>query len=365
MPGFQNLTTVARRLRVHLQQHHGPNDPALDRGIPLRRWAAPSSSGLSSQAPQLVPGQADTLVSVPEIFQESLRRLEQIRFGSTSFAREVASTNPTATDFYNDYRRDAAYFPPWLIDDGNPINLADHALRARIDSVVQTAQREAQRRGHRRGSVPYNDLVLTRLLQSLRQAQSAGGFGLSYVFSAGNRHRRRNAIEAFAAHQGDCNAFSFLFYALARRAGLNPRFISIPGERQSYTGPFRAIYHVGVAVEVRPGALRPCDPSRGVRVDEGRYQWYPLTNLEMLASFLRDVGLYNVSRPAEQEQILLQAYRLAPNSFDIAHDVSWFYRNIRHSPRRAAPYVRRAQQINPSMQPIWESVQRQRAGRPK
>jgi hypothetical protein len=356
MPGFDNLHTAAAQLRLYLQRRLGLTDADLDQGLPLQAWSPELTlDGISTLPPTSSPGSPDGTVTDAEIFQETFRRLDLLRFGTSSFAEDLMASGDAAQEFYGEYARDAGYFPPWLIDDGDTATVGDRDVRASVDRIVDEARDAAIHAGLSPGTLEYNREVLSVLLASLRLPRAEGGFGLRYVFDPGNTHRRRDAVEAVRDGVGDCNAFSFLFYALAHRAGLEPSFIRISGERSTSTGPMRVIHHVGVAVRVEPGgALRPCDPSRGARLDEGLYQWYALTPQEMLANHLRNLALYNERDPVAQERLLLQAYGLAPNTFDIAHDVGWFYEHVLHDSGRAQPYFSRARALNPSLQPIWD-----------
>ncbi len=356
MPGFDDLSAAASRLRAYLQGRMGLSDADLDRGLPRQVWSPDADfDGVSDAAPALSPGRSDGTVSDAEVMQESFRRLEEIRFGTSPFADEIATTGDAAHDFYGHYAGAARYLPPWLIDDADAATPQDRELRTAIDRVVEAARSDALGAGFNPGTADYNGRMLNFLLRSIRHRRRDGGLGLLYSFDPGNTHRRREAVEAYADGIGDCNALSFVFYAMAQRAGLRPAFLRISGERTNATGPFEAIHHVGVAVRLDPAgdSLTPCDPSHGRRLDQDLHQWYEFTPQEMLANHLRNVALHNGGGDAARETLILQAYTLAPDAFDVAYDVAWFYEHVLHSRRLAAPYLRRAWELNPSLQPIW------------
>src|SRR5262249_12274767 len=155
--------------------------------------------------------------------------------------------------------------PPWILDDADPRTRIDQDLRVRIEHIVQREIRALQRASLCRGTPEFNLRLALDLLVQIMLPRHFGGLGLRYRFSPDNTHHRLDGIQTWRAGYGDCNSLSFIFYALAARAGLNPRFIRVLEERNSSTGEWQTLAHIGVAV-----ALDPSNPSRLTALDPSR-----------------------------------------------------------------------------------------------
>jgi hypothetical protein len=256
--------------------------------------------------------------------------------------------------------------PPWLLDDGNAGTVGDANLRSAVESLIADAARALAARGLSPSHPDYRREMTILLIAGMHRDRNSGGLGLQYRFNADGSHRRLTAVEAFAAGHGDCNSFSFLFYAMTKRAGLDPTFIRITGERDRVSGRMEELLHVGVAVRLnpsRPDDLTAVDPSRSLALTGNDHQWYPVSGNEMMAFHLRNVAFYNVDRAFPegerldwQEERLRRAAELAPHNFEIANDLNVFYRSYRTDEAAARPYGRTALSVNPSLRRIWNAA---------
>lgn len=326
-------------------------------------WPKGTPGQLASKAPVPgVDGAGDFAESTPEIFLESFRRLETLRFGEAPLGQELCAG--TSKSFFCAFRDRSPVRPPWILDDGDASTPADADVRARIEVIVQREHQALKTAGLISGSAAYNAAMLPRLLKAMMQPKAGGGLGLTYVYKKDGTHVRRDGIEAVAAGDGDCNSFSFLFYALARRAGLRPSFLRIAGERNAVSLKMEELFHVGVAVRLNPAKpedVTPVDPSRGLILNEKVHQWYAIGLLDMEASHLRNLAFYNVPASlageaalAWRETRLRQAYALAPGNFEIAFDAAKFFLDFRKDKATALPFAEKAVAVNASLQSIWK-----------
>ena|SRR5579885_2444358 len=339
---YGDLQTLSRILRTDFER--SGTLEGVDRGVPARHWPDRGPPELQ------VEGQGDGVQDTAEILQEAFQRLETVAYGRADFASEIGATS-NEPSFYRLFQRNAGSLPPWLLDDGNPSTSADADLRRRIDRIAQGTLRSARSRSE------LTDLLLVSLSDPLDR----GGLGVQY--DDAQAFWARDGISTFQAGRGACHGIAFLFYALAKRAGLHPSFIRICGQRNTRTGAMKEIFHIGVAVSLdpsHPDQLTPLDPSLGRRLDARNFQWYRISSIEMAAYQLRNTAFYDV--PANltaaetlswQENLLRQALTLAPRDFEILQDMAWFYRSRRHDPANSEAYRQRALAVNPRATTIW------------
>ncbi len=354
-PGLGNIEHLSGLLSAYLPRTLGVVETVVDRGTALRQW-------LASRVPVLGQrGAGDGEVSAAEWLQESFVQLQEVALGTgrTDFGSELCSPMG-GSSFLCYFRAQGATLPPWLLDDSNLLTSEDGELRQRVDQIVTQTRGAVGVEEHSVGSRQYNERLLDRLLPSLTMTRNAGGLGLHY--NNGESYRARDGIETYRTGWGACHGFSFIFYAMAARAGLNPIFIRISGQRNN-DGTMEEIFHIGVAVRLdpdNPDSLVAVDPSTGQRLNATDYQWYPLTELEMMAYQLRNLVLYTGAgaTPEEtfldwQEDLLMQALSLAPDNFEILNDLAWFYRQRRPDDSRYQQYRDRVLAINPAFSAIW------------
>lgn len=360
------LDNTVSGTRSFLRDRLHVTDVQMDRGVPRLVWPGVTEGQLASSPPQIQAGLPDGQAAEEEVLQEAYRRLEEVRFGTSALATELCSGSDTADNVFCFFRAHSSFLPPWLLDDGDPQTSVDGDLRSRIDAIVDENERVLRGLGLTVGSPAYNDRLVNGLILMMQMPRDQGGLGLSYYFLPDQSHFRRTGIEAYQAAQGDCNSFSFIFFAMARRAGLDPVFIRISGQRNPQTRQMEELHHVGVAVRLdpsHPSQLTIIDPSRGIRLNATESQWYTYTSLEMMGNHLRNVALNNapaglstLATPGRydwQEERLLQGFRMAPNDYTIATAFSRFYTDRRGDTATALRYARRAASINPSFQGIW------------
>jgi len=346
----------------------------LDRGVSTTIWE-------SGRAPRLeTTGAGDGRSSDAEILQESFERLRRLRFGTASLGDELCTGTSRAAFpcWFRDHAleipsawvtptgtappsTDTRFLPPWLIDDTDAATSTDRELRQLIDSVVALARQSVLDRGMALESPEGRAALGLELQERIHRPRAEGGLGLRYDYVADRAHWRMDAVQAFARGSGDCNALSYIHFAMAERAGLNPRFIRISGRRDSVSGTMEEIFHAGTAVVVdpaQPGNITPMDPS-GRNTIDGDWQWFAITELEMAANHLRNVALRNVPAGAEESAVLAEQERLfgmavalTPN-FEVMLDAAWFYRNRLHDEERAAPLEGAARILNPTLRSIW------------
>jgi hypothetical protein len=202
-----------------------------------------------------------------------------------------------------------------------------------------------------------------RLIRALHLPRSEGGLGLRYEAREDGDHWRFTGVEAYERGAGDCNSFSFIFFALCARAGLRPAFIRIAATRDLDEGGLEGLNHVGVAVALdpdRPEDLTAVDPSLGTVLSGREWEWYPWTLSEMFANHLRNQAFSNIPEGLEgedalawQESRLLEAFELAPFNFEIAQSVATFYSELRRDPAAASRFAERAAELNPSGIGFW------------
>lgn len=346
----------------------------LDRGVSTTVWE-------TGRAPRReTSGSGDGRISEQEILQESFERMRRLRFGTASFADEIG-TDASRTSFpcvFRDHAleipaawvtpattpptsSDIRFLPPWLIDDTDAATTADRELRQLIDAVVALARQAVSDRGLSLASPEGRTALGLELQERIHRPRAEGGLGLYYDYVADRTHWRPDAVQAFTRGSGDCNALSFLHFAMAERAGLNPRFIRISGMRNATSGAVEEVFHIGVGLAADPShpeTLTPFDPSARHTIDAD-WEWFPVTELEMAAFHLRNVALRNVpageeehTALAEQERLFGLAIALTPN-FEVTLDAAWFYQNRRHDEERAAQLRRTALLLNPSLRSIW------------
>lgn len=346
----------------------------LDRGVPTTRWE-------SGRAPRLeTTGAGDGRISDAEVLQESFERLRRLRFGTPSFGDELCTDAGRSAYpcWFRDHAleipgawvtptgispssTDARFLPPWLIDDTDAATATDREFRQLIDATVALARASVTDRGLALVSPEGRAALALELQERIHRPRADGGLGLRYDYVADRSHWRPDAVQAFTRGSGDCNALSFIHFAMAERAGLNPRFIRVSGRRDPISGRMEEIFHIGTAIvadPAQPGNLTPMDPS-GRHTIDGDWQWFPLTELEMAALHLRNVALRNAPAGAEESAVLAEQERLfgmavalSPN-FEVLLDAAWFYRNRLHNEGRADALTASARALNPSLAAIW------------
>ena len=357
------LDASAKDLGATLHQDTGVAACGLDKGVPVLVWPKGTPGQLAAKAPMVgSEGAGDFEESAPEIFLESFRRLEALRFGETPLGQDLCGG--TSKNFFCYFRDHSPVLPPWLLDDGNPATEADANVRARIEAIVQREHQALKTAGLKPGTSAYNTAMLPRLLKAMTQSRADGGLGLAYVYKKDGAHFRRDGVEAYAAGDGDCNSFSFLFYAMARRARLNPSFLRVAGERNAVSQKIDELFHVGVSVQLnpaKPAERTAVDPSRGLILNDKDNQWYAMSLLDMAASHLRNVAYHNLPAAltgaptlAWRETRLRQAYALAPGNFEIAFDTAKFFLDFQKDKATALPFAEKAVAVNPSLQAIWK-----------
>lgn len=317
----QGLTALAQEF-YERRQEFGLTDSEIDGGVSVRRW--PSIGPPTSE----IEGRGDGQASLQEIFQAAFRRLEEISSRSSLISHSLRSFSSLS---------------PWLLDDGDPGTREDAEVRGRIDTIARQA---------RERSTPLE--TTQYLLNSLGLSSIQGGLAVHY--NPDRTQWRRNGVEAVQDGLGDCNALSFLLYALALRAGLNPVFIRVAGRRDPANETVEEMFHIAVAVRTdpsHPNRLIPVDPSTGTFIDK-TYQWYPISQLEMAALHLRNVALYNFTDVSVQETLLLSALVMAPRDFEIQWDVARFYFNKKGDSNQARQHLREAERLNPRLRTVWE-----------
>jgi hypothetical protein len=352
--GSQDIALAVPKIHQYFREKLHLKDKDLDVGIPVTRW--PSNGNPPQQKVEGVDGK----VSDQEILQEAFKRLEQISLGRSNFSSELCGQ--TEKNFFCFYKDNVPFFPPWILDDGNSKTQEDAGLRTRIDEIVRRAHQSVSEMGLKPGNDIYNTYMTNHLLKAMRMRRDKGGLGLLY--DSNSRHRRRDGVETYNEGIGDCNSFSYLFYAMARRAGLNPTFIDVLNRKNKQTGQIQKMAHVAVAVRLdpqKPSVLTPVDPSDGTWMDE-RYQWLPLTPLEMAANYLRNVAFTEVNIPrnfsreqviAWQESLIREAIFFAPLNFEIQSAAVHFYLNLKKEDRFAFPHHRLARELNPRLRYFW------------
>jgi len=346
----------------------------LDRGVSTTIWE-------TGRAPRPeTTGAGDGRSSDAEVLQESFERLRRLRFGTSSFGDELCTDTSRAAFpcWFRDHAleipsawvtpagtappsTDTRFLPPWLIDDTDSATTTDRELRQLIDAVIPLARQSVLDRGLTLESPEGRVALGLELQERIHRPRAEGGLGLRYDYVADRAHWRMDAVQAFVRGSGDCNALSFIHFAMAERAGLSPRFIRISGRRDSVSGAMEEIFHVGTAVvadPAQPGNLTPMDPS-GRHTIDADWQWFPVTELEMAALHLRNVALRNAPTGteesavlAEQERLFGMAVTLTPN-FEIMLDAAWFYRNHLHNEERADALTASARILNPTLRSIW------------
>ncbi|HEX5036974.1 MAG TPA: hypothetical protein VFX30_07420 [bacterium] len=332
-----SLRELGDSLRTYFNE--SPRD--LDVGLPATVWFR-AGSALPEAPPRVeTRGAGDSDVSLAEIFQEAFRELSDSGGRGSEGLLRLFRGRPEA-------------IPPWVLDDGDATTRSDRNLRTTIDRIVRRERREARED---------NRLLLLGLIRALHLPRSDGGLGLRYEAREDGSHWHFTGIEAFERGAGDCNSFSFLFYALCAHAGLRPTFIRIAAERNLDTGSLEGLNHVGVAVALdpeHPENFTAVDPSLGLILSGREREWYSWTLNEMLANHLRNQAFSNVPAGLEgeaalawQEARLLEAFEIAPYNFEIAASVAAFYRDRRSDSAAASRFAERAAELNPSGIGFW------------
>jgi hypothetical protein len=346
----------------------------LDRGASTTVWEAGRSPRVE------IRGAGDGETSDAEILQESFERLRRLRFGTSSFGDELCAA-PARTAFpcwFRDHSleipsawvtptgtspspTETRFLPPWLIDDTDGDTTTDRDLRQLLDATIALARQAVLGSGLALESPEGRAALALELQERIHRPRADGGLGLRYDYVPDRSHWRPDAVQAFARGSGDCNALSYIHFAMAERAGLNPRFIRISGRRDPVSGDMEEIFHVGTAVVAdpsRPANLTPMDPSGRYTIDAD-WEWFPVTELEMAAFHLRNVALRNAPAGAEESAVLAEQERLfgmavalTPN-FEVMLDAAWFYRERRHDEARADTFTASARALNPSLRAIW------------
>lgn len=347
------LTSSSRPIHHFLNHKLHVADSQLDGGVPTRNW-------FDDRAPSLAQGTPDNRVSVSEIYRASFERLEQLSLGRPDFKQELCPSTKKP-DFFCFFKDHSPNLPPWLIDDGNDNTPADAEVREWIDQKIAAETKKLTDQGMQPHTLLFNQKLLNPILISLQQPRETGGMGL--IYNPNRLEKKRDAVQTFQEHEGDCNSFSFLFFAMAYRAGLNPTFIRVASHQNNKNRKAEEMFHIAVGVHLdpdHPEMLTPADPSLGA-VLNNTYEWYPLTSLEMEAIHLKNwawknipSNLSNRQKQRWQETLLLQAEALAPNDLEIELELTRFYQDVVQDEAKTQAHFQQAQAIRPSLNVIWE-----------
>ncbi|HEX5036914.1 MAG TPA: hypothetical protein VFX30_07120 [bacterium] len=365
----RTVSLLLADLRSYFEALPEAERASVDRGAPHTVWTAGSAPH------EEIAGAHDGRLDDQELLQEAYDRLGRIRFGTASFDQELCpGASPSSfACWFRDHASevpaawvappatgDRPFLPPWLIDDADTATSSDRELRRLIDTVVPQAQQAVLDRGLAPASPEGRAALALELQERIHRPRESGGLGLRYDYAADRSHWRPDAVQAFERGAGDCNALAYIHFAMAERAGLNPRFIRISGRRDS-RGFIDEIFHVGTAVAANPAhpeTLTPFDPSGRNTIDEN-WEWFPVTDVEMAALHLRNVALRNAPSGgeastvlAEQEFLFGTAVDLTPN-FEVMLDAAWFYRNRLPNEERADALTASARILNPTLHSIW------------
>jgi len=346
------VTALAAELRRHFTAAKSPV-AQIDRGTSVRQWSETSP-------PRLLTVGVDGRWSEAELIQAAYTQLEEQRFG-TRRMQDALCPRRCRPSLACLFKQNTEPLPPWFLDDGDNKTKDDARLRSDIDSIVKSTTRRLKREGETAGTLKFQSALADRLLAALFISKKHGGLELHH--SKRKEFLGRDGVETYRHGVGSCHGLSFIYYALARRAGLKPQFIRVAGERNPETQQMEEAFHVAVALALDPAQpqhLTAFDPSTGRRLKDQDTQWYPLTHLEMAAYQLRNiavsqspVGLSADEQRSWQEGLLQQALQLAPNNFEILRHLAWFYNEVQPDKTASQDYWHSAQAINPRLRGTW------------
>jgi tetratricopeptide (TPR) repeat protein len=324
----------------------------LDGSVPVRHWPVSTHKELTGP-PELRPDVPNGKIDPHECLSAAYKELEEKYFSKTSLNGGSLHLYRASAYSCLPQKAQERRLPPWFIDDGKNGGV-DDVLRMRIDLAV----RETQLEGHiteREGDVRY---LTDFLLKTLTKAKKDDGLGLTYQNK--RAYYARNAIDTYEEGVGACHGFSFIFYALAKRAGLNPVFIRITHIPEEGN---RELFHIGVAVRLDPSKgdqLTALDPSTGKFLSEGS-QWYPISHLEMMAYQTVNQAIVEAApeelnaseRFLQQRALFKRAESYAPHNFEVLRNIGVFYNKHGRSDI-AERYFARARAINPSIKAYYQ-----------